>query len=62
MCIRDRYKVDELYEPSLDRAIRWNDPELNIHWGISEILVSPKDEKAPLLKESDVNFTTENTR
>lgn len=57
-----QYKVDELYEPSLDRAIRWNDPELNIHWGISEILVSPKDEKAPLLKESDVNFTTENTR
>lgn len=57
-----QYKVDELYEPSLDRAIKWDDPELNIQWGISEILVSPKDEKAPFLRNSDLNFTMENTK
>ena len=53
-----QYKVDELYYPEYDRAIAWNDPELGIEWGLgsSEMVVSPKDKQAPLLKESDVNF------
>lgn len=53
-----QYKVDNLYEPSYDRAIIWNDPELNIDWQINpkEIIVSQKDKNAPLLKDSDVNF------
>lgn len=53
-----QYKVDNLYEPSYDRAIAWNDPELNINWTIShdDIIVSEKDKNAPLLKDSDVNF------
>ena len=51
-----QYKVDEFYEPEFDRAIAWNDPELNIDWGTSEIIVSAKDENAPLLADSDVNF------
>lgn len=51
-----QYKVDCLYEPSYDRAIRWNDPEIGIEWPDIEVIVSPKDQRAPLLRESDVNF------
>lgn len=53
-----QYKVNELYMPEYDRAIAWNDPELNINWGLDDkdIIVSEKDRKAPLLKDSDVNF------
>ena len=39
------YKVDNIYKPNYDAGICWNDPTLNIPWGIdeSEILVSEKD-------------------
>ncbi|MBP0956434.1 MAG: dTDP-4-dehydrorhamnose 3,5-epimerase [Oscillospiraceae bacterium] len=57
-----QYKVSELYEPAYDRAISWKDPELDIAWGIEDIIVSPKDMNAPTLAESDVNFTMENTK
>ena len=51
------YKVNGLYEPSLDRAIRWDDPEISIPWGIDDPIVSKKDINAPYLKDSDVNFS-----
>lgn len=51
-----QYKVDEFYEPQYDRAIAWNDPELNIDWQMDEIIVSEKDKNAPFLSQSDVNF------
>lgn len=57
-----QYKVSELYQPEYDRAIAWNDPELNIKWGVDNIIVSPKDMNAPKLCESDVNFTMENSK
>jgi len=50
------YKVDEFYEPAYERSVLWNDPELNINWGIKDIIASPKDMKAPLLKDCDINF------
>jgi dTDP-4-dehydrorhamnose 3,5-epimerase len=50
------YKVDEYYAKDQDRSIRFDDPNFNISWkGLTPIL-SDKDIKAPLLKESDVNF------
>ncbi len=52
-----QYKVTGLYEPSLDRAIAWNDPEIAIDWGIENPIVSQKDMLAPKLTDSDVNFT-----
>lgn len=57
-----QYKVDALYNPTLDRAIAWNDPQLGIDWRIAadEIVVSEKDKNAPTLENSDVNFTMEN--
>ena len=41
------YKVDNFYAPDYDSGIRWNDPILNIPWGVdeSEIFVSEKDSK-----------------
>ena len=50
------YKVDEYYAKGQDRSIRYDDHYLNINWkGLIPIL-SEKDSKASLLKESDVNF------
>ena len=49
--------MDEFYEPEYDRAIAWNDPEINIQWPVSNPIVSLKDANAPFLKDSDVNFT-----
>jgi dTDP-4-dehydrorhamnose 3,5-epimerase len=38
------YKCTALYDPSAERCILWNDPTLNIDWGISAPLVSQKDQ------------------
>lgn len=51
-----QYKVDEYYSPEHDRSIRYDDPELGIKWGIENPVLSDKDLKAPLLKDSDHNF------
>lgn len=52
-----QYKVDELYSPENDRGIIWNDPDIAIDWpfDITPIL-SEKDQKAPLLKDTENNF------
>jgi dTDP-4-dehydrorhamnose 3,5-epimerase len=52
------YKVDEYYSPEHDRAIRWNDPDLNIDWPIKEPILSDKDKNAPFLKDiiDEINF------
>ncbi|MFA6360946.1 MAG: dTDP-4-dehydrorhamnose 3,5-epimerase [Dysgonamonadaceae bacterium] len=48
-----QYKCDNYYHPEMEGAILWNDPDLNIDWKIphSEIILSEKDKKNPLLKE-----------
>ncbi len=51
-----QYKVDEYYSPENDRSIRFDDPEINIDWGIENPILSEKDMNAPLLKDSDSNF------
>ena len=45
------YKVDNIYAPDYDAGICWNDPILNISWGIDEskIFVSEKDSKLSFL-------------
>ncbi len=50
------YKVTEFYSPADDRAIAWNDPEINLPWPIKDPIVSIKDINAPTLEKSDVNF------
>jgi dTDP-4-dehydrorhamnose reductase/dTDP-4-dehydrorhamnose 3,5-epimerase len=52
-----QYKVDEYYAKEYDRSIKFDDPEIDIDWGIDAPVLSLKDLSAPLLKDSDVNFS-----
>lgn len=51
-----QYKVDSKYDKSLDRSIRYDDPQIRINWPDLEMFLSDKDMNAQLLKDSDVNF------
>jgi dTDP-4-dehydrorhamnose reductase/dTDP-4-dehydrorhamnose 3,5-epimerase len=51
-----QYKVDEYYSPENDRSIRFDDPEINVDWGIENPILSDKDLNALMLSESDANF------
>lgn len=50
------YKADNYYAPEADGSIRWDDPELNIDWGVEKPILSAKDENAPLLKDAVTDF------
>lgn len=39
------YKCTDYYFPDCEGALSWNDPDLNIDWGIKPSMVSEKDEK-----------------
>ncbi len=50
------YKCTALYDPSSEKGIMWNDPDLNIDWkleenGITEPTISEKDQKNMLFKD-----------
>lgn len=50
-----QYKCTEFYAPEYDRSILWNDPEIDVDWGLSGLsspLLSKKDENAQTLKEA----------
>lgn len=51
-----QYKVDNFYDKSLDRSIKYNDSTIGIKWPLNEYTLSEKDKNAPLLIDSDVNF------
>jgi dTDP-4-dehydrorhamnose 3,5-epimerase len=48
------YKCSAPYDKASEGSIRWNDPELNIDWGIPDPLLSEKDKVAPLFKDARV--------
>lgn len=52
------YKVDNYYSPENDRGIAFNDEDLNINWILehSELKLSDKDTKQPLLKDTNDLF------
>lgn len=50
------YKADQYYNAEHDRSIIWNDPDINITWPVDVPILSEKDRRAPLLKDSDLNF------
>lgn len=39
------YKCTEFYNPENEDGIVWNDPDLNIDWGVNNPLISDKDKK-----------------
>ena len=45
------YRCDELYSPSDEIAIRWDDPAIGIDWPVNAPTLSAKDAGAPLLSE-----------
>ncbi len=53
-----QYKCDNLYAPQAEGAIIWNDPALNIDWGIpaEDIILSAKDKDHPTLADSPELF------
>ncbi len=52
------YKCDEFYNKSSEGGIRYNDPALNIDWGIptEAAIISEKDLLLPLLADCTHNF------
>lgn len=55
---RFQYKCDNFYAPQQEGAIAWNDPDLAIDWLLpsEDVLLSEKDSRHPLLKDSPYLF------
>lgn len=53
-----QYKCDNFYSKESEGGIMYNDPSLNINWGlnIQEAIISDKDKELPLLKDCVNNF------
>ncbi|MBI5272412.1 MAG: dTDP-4-dehydrorhamnose 3,5-epimerase [Chlamydiia bacterium] len=45
------YKVSAPYDPSSERSIRWNDPDIGIQWPLQEVNLSIRDQTSPFLRE-----------
>ena len=48
------YKCSDLYSPEHERCIRWDDPDLAIHWPIQDPILSEKDGYSPFLKDAEL--------
>jgi len=50
------YFVDEYYSNEHERTIRFDDPQINIIWGINNPILSEKDSNALFVNELDYFF------
>ena len=50
------YKCTNLYNKGSENSIIWNDPDLNIDWGIENPVISEKDMQAPFFKDLNSPF------
>lgn len=55
------YKCTDVYAPACDGAVRFDDPDLGIDWGLdpATAILSDKDRAAPLFRNFDTPFTYE---
>lgn len=55
------YKCSDVYAPACDGAVRFDDPDIGIDWGIdpAAAILSDKDRAAPWLKDFATPFTYE---
>jgi len=49
------YKCTEIYTPSDEASIAWNDPALDISWPITEPILAAKDASAPRLSDVPIH-------
>ncbi|MFN3644833.1 MAG: dTDP-4-dehydrorhamnose 3,5-epimerase [Gemmobacter sp.] len=52
------YKCNAYYAPDCEGAVRWDDPDLAIDWGIApgDAILSAKDAAAPAFRDLDTPF------
>ena len=48
------YKCTKIYDMKNEHGIIWNDPNININWGIDNPLLSSKDKLLPKLSEQNI--------
>ena len=56
------YKCTDYYAPDCDGAVRFDDPEIGIDWGLpagTDAILSDKDAAAPLLRDFNTPFVCE---
>jgi len=53
------YETTAEYDPTLEGGIRWNDPDLGIQWPIDDPIISERDARLPRLRDTDPDFTYE---
>lgn len=55
------YKCSDYYAPECDGAVRFDDPDIGIDWGVEagSVVLSDKDGKAPLLRDFASPFVYE---
>ena len=50
------YKCSNYYNHKSESGILWNDPQVNINWGIDRPDISPKDADLSLLRDLELDF------
>lgn len=50
------YKTTAEYSPELEGGIRWDDPQIDIHWPVTNPILSRRDAALPLLVDSVDRF------
>ena len=50
------YKCTQVYNKASEDSILWNDPDLNINWGITDPILSEKDRSAQTFKHFNSLF------
>ena len=49
-----QYKCTNYYNPKSEYGIKWNDSEIGIPWGVSDPILSEKDNSLPSLKNQEM--------
>tara|TARA_Y100000591_G_scaffold310932_1_gene313767 strand:+ start:910 stop:1452 length:543 start_codon:yes stop_codon:yes gene_type:complete len=44
------YKCTDFYNPNSEYGIRWDDPDININWGVKSPIISERDSKLPYIE------------
>ena len=52
------YRVSSYYDPELESAIAWDDPEIAVDWPVRDPVLSDRDRNAPRLAEVESSLAT----